>query len=122
MTFRGEGVRLRVKLDLTGAAGEAEGMMVGRVVSGWSLGVGVGGVGSEGAAGVVGKVACWGVEGRSPMHLPRATRTMSPRKRGLALANVVIRKGSIELVYRTPDPDQPEGQGAAGGGGECGNG
>jgi len=55
VTFRGEGVRVRVKLDLTGAvggSGVAEKVARGDG-SGSALGVGVGGVGSEGASGAV---------------------------------------------------------------------
>lgn len=49
VTFWGVEMKVRVKLDLTGAEGEAEGMTVGREGSGSAVRVRVGGVGSVGA-------------------------------------------------------------------------
>jgi hypothetical protein len=53
VTFRGVGVSERVKSTLRVDAGDAGGMMVGRDGSERTLGVGFGGVGSEGVAGAV---------------------------------------------------------------------
>jgi len=51
VTFWGVEVKVRVKLDLTGAEGDAEGITVGR--DGAGIALGVGGVGSGEVVGAV---------------------------------------------------------------------